>query len=87
MYKTIEDLYPLTIVCDRYGGAYSGGKYTAWLLDPWDVPAGIEECDFVCRAFWEKNDEPVGIADTPIAAMENLRVKVNEFLEKNLNEL
>ena len=87
MYKTIEELYPLTIVCDRYNGAYSGGKYTAWMLDPWDVPADIEECDFVCRDFWEKNEEPVGIGANPIIAMEDLRLKVNEFCKKSLCDL
>lgn len=29
-----RDIYPLTIVKDRYTGVYSGGIYTAWKLSP-----------------------------------------------------
>lgn len=36
-----EKLYPLTIVMDRYTGVYSGGKFTAWNLDPDKVPEDI----------------------------------------------
>ena len=82
MYKTIEDIFPLTIVCDRYGGTYSGGKYTAWMLDPWDVPEGIDECDPLCNIFWSHYTEPVGLGATPMQAMEDLRVKLNDYLEK-----
>ena len=30
--KEISDIYPLTVVSDRYTGTYSGGEYTAWNL-------------------------------------------------------
>lgn len=46
------EIYPLTVVCDRYTGTYSGGAYTAWNLDPWDVPREIEGDDGTCREFW-----------------------------------
>lgn len=47
------DVYPLTIVSDRYGGAYSGGRFTAWCLDSTKVPADIHEDDVTCHNFWE----------------------------------
>ena len=87
MIKTIEELYPLTIVCDRYGGTYSGGKYTAWYCDPWDVPLGVEECDPLCDIFWRNNTDPVGLGATPQAAMEDLRIKLNEYNDKMHKEL
>lgn len=49
----IEDcIYPLTIVKDRYGGAYSNGKYTAWNLKNWAVPDEISKSDCECSDFW-----------------------------------
>ena len=79
MIQTIDELYPLTIVCDRYGGTYSGGRYTAWPCDPWDVPLGCEESDPICDMFWRNYEWPVGLGATPQAAMEDLRIKLNEY--------
>lgn len=81
-YKTIEEIYPMTLVCDRYGGTYSGGIYTAWMCDPWDVPVEIEESDGPCDLFWESYTGPVGKGATPLQAMEDLRIKINEFNEE-----
>ena len=41
IYQTI---YPLTITKDRYSGTYSGGYFTAWNLDPDQIPYEIA-CD------------------------------------------
>ena len=84
--KTIEEIYPMTLVCDRYGGTYSGGRYTAWMCDPWDVPIEIEESDGPCALFWDSYTFPVGKGDSPLQAMEDLRVKINEFNEKTHKE-
>lgn len=67
--------YPLTIVYDRYTGVYSGGKYTAWNLLPWEVPKEIDGDDVECRDFWYNNLIPVGVGDTPEKAVENLKDK------------
>lgn len=32
------ELYPLTIIKDRYSGVYSGGKWLAFNLDPEEIP-------------------------------------------------
>lgn len=79
--NTIEEIYPLTVVCDRYGGTYSGGRYTAWNCDPWDVPEEIDEGDVSCSIFWDDYKKPVGKGVTPLQAMEDLRIKLNEDLE------
>ncbi len=39
----IDNPYPLTIVADRYGGAYSGGNYVAF-------PLHFDEKTRACRA-------------------------------------
>lgn len=36
-----KNLYPLTIVMDRYTGVYSGGRFTAWNLNPDEIPEEI----------------------------------------------
>ena len=46
------DIYPLTIVSDRYSGTYSGGVYTAWNHYVDEIPHEIEGDDGVCREFW-----------------------------------
>lgn len=67
-----RDIYPLTIVKDRYNGAYSHGKYTAWNLNPCYVPEEICSSDVECYDFWLDNHLPVGLGDTPWEAVENL---------------
>lgn len=48
----IFDIYPLTIVKDRYTGVYSGGEWTAWCCDADEVPPEISSCDLACSDFW-----------------------------------
>ena len=72
-----EDIWPLLILFDRYGGVYSGGKWLAFNLDPadWkgslnDDPMGGDD-----EAMWfAKTAQPVpwGKGDTPDAAVEDL---------------
>lgn len=75
-----EEVYPLTIVMDRYEGTYSGGYYTAWNLDVEDVPTEIESDDVTCYNFWHSYEGVVGLGRTPNEATEDLRRKLN--LEK-----
>lgn len=65
-------IYPCTITADRYGGSYSGAAWTAWPLDAEDIPQGPEESDPVCRAFWDRYEEPVGKGRTATAAYNDL---------------
>lgn len=72
------EIYPLTITLDRYNGTYSGGKYTAWRLRTWDIPEKASSDDVDCFEFWnyEADGFPVGVGDSPEAAIESLRRKL-----------
>lgn len=78
MYEDLitDSIYPLTIVSDRYNGAYSGGKYTAWNLDPDKIPTEINADDTTCRLFWIDltidNKIPHGVGKTIEEAVGNL---------------
>lgn len=78
-----EDVYPLTIICDRYTGVYSGGLYTAWNLNHRDIPDFVDGDDVTCMCGWyelskraAKDRIPVGIGATPDAALEDLKRKL-----------
>lgn len=77
------DIYPLTIVKDRFNGTYSKGKYVAWNCQPCNVP----EDSYTRDAFylWENIyffkdiDFPsFGIGDTIEEAIKNLSNKIKE---------
>ncbi len=80
-------IYPATIVTDRYGGTYSGGTYTAWNLDPDEIPPEINESDIPCMEFWEENKIPVGLGATPDEALRDLYVKYFSTEGKDYNEI
>mgnify|MGYP004647573003 FL=1 len=65
-------VYPLTILCDRYGGTYSGGAYTAWNRHYDDLPYGFDADDEDCAEFWMYNVIPVGRGTTPNDAVIDL---------------
>lgn len=71
--------YPTTIVQDRYGGCYSGGAYTAWLLEPWEVPGEIGCGDMICGDFWAENTLPCGKGSTPDEAEQDLIDKIRDW--------
>lgn len=69
-----NEIYPCTIVNDRYNGIYSGGKWTAWNLDAENVPSEINGGDMACLNFWEVESECyiIGRGNTIIEAYKNL---------------
>ena len=70
-----KDIYPLTIIRDRYNGAYSKGKYLAFNLDYYDIPREIDGDDVECFDFWcffEPNKYIIGKGNTIKKALENL---------------
>lgn len=75
-----NDIYPLTIVCDRYSGTYSGGRFTAWNVEPGYIPHAICGDDCACADFWREQDYngyyPVGVGNTIEEAIENLKKKL-----------
>lgn len=79
----LKQHYPTTIVAYRYTGVYSGGKYTCWPLDFWNLPDGIEGGDGECDEFWSKCDKSkVGIGNTPQEAFDDLERKLNDLCNK-----
>lgn len=79
----LESHYPTTIVADRYTGVYSGGLFTCWPLDFFNLPDDIEGGDTDCDIFWFRCDKSeVGIGNTPQEAFEDLEKKIKDKLEK-----
>lgn len=60
--KEIDELYPLCVLKDRYGGVYSGGKWTAWISGIDWVPEGIFGDDVECAICWDnlRNERKAG---------------------------
>lgn len=68
--------YPLTIIMDRYGGAYSGAEFTAWNLYEYEIPSDANADDCTCAEFWFKSDIIVGKGNTPDLAAADLIKKL-----------
>ena len=52
-----EDIYPLTVIRDRYNGTYSGASYLAFNLESNFVPSEVHGSDIHCSYFWDLIDE------------------------------
>jgi hypothetical protein len=65
-------IWSVTIIKDRYNGAYSYGKWTAWGCHHDDVPEEPGDDDVTCANFWEDFNGKVGLGETPNEALENL---------------
>lgn len=74
-----ESIYPLTITADRYTGAYSDGRFTAWNLEPSEVPTEPFEDDVSCMGFWfgDRNGLVCGVGNTVEEAVGNLYIALN----------
>ncbi len=70
--RDMKEVWPCTIVKDRYGGVYSGAKWVAWPCDGDDVPGAPTEDDVTCHNFWHDFKGYVGKGRTPCAALEDL---------------
>ena len=56
----MEDIYPITIIRDRYNGTYSGGKYLAFNLNYDEIPPQINADDVTCFLYWQDSKILVG---------------------------
>lgn len=79
--EVYKNLYPLTIVMDRYTGVYSGGIFTAWNLDPDEIPEDICADDNSASEFFDdirygRRDYIYGIGETPDEAAMDLYMKI-----------
>lgn len=73
-----EELYPLTIIRDRYNGVYSGASWLAFNLDYNEIPDAVCGSDIDCLNFWqnEGKDMVVGKGAYPQEALNDLYWKV-----------
>lgn len=69
----MNEIYPLTIINDRYTGTYSGGEFTAWNMDYSEIPTEPAEDDVTCMWFWSDTEIPIGRGKTPQEAVDDLR--------------
>ena len=76
----MNEIYPVTIVMDRYGGTYSGGEWLAFNCNPEKLPSGFDEDDLSCDEFWRHNRLKIGVGSTPNDALLHLKV---QFLSGN----
>lgn len=75
---TENDLYPVTIICDRYNGCYSGGKYTAWNEDYYSLSEDADGSDIPAMNFFYNCPYVYGVGNTPNEALEDLKKKLAE---------
>ena len=78
--EVYKELYPLTIVIDRYTGTYSGGIFTAWNLDLDEIPEDIcaddnSASDFFDDIRYGRRDYIYGVGATPDEAAMDLYIK------------
>lgn len=74
-----DEIYPLSIVADRYSGCFSGGAYTAWNLDHYNLPSEIDDDDVTCYDFWSGKDcqrYVIGKGRTVSEALADLYIKL-----------
>ena len=86
-----KELDSLTICLDRYGGLYSGGKYTAWYTDPPCVPKEINDRENVCEPFWLYGVDDIcikyGVGDTIDEAVHNLYDNIQKWRNNMPNNI
>ena len=70
------ETYPVTIIYDRYGGTYSGGKWLAFNKYEDDIPIEISGGDTEAFYFWKSYKGIVGKGASPNEAYENLKNKI-----------
>lgn len=77
-------IYPVTIVKDRYDGTYSNAKWLALPTDPGQVPDEIGGSDPEEMIFWREFKEaefPIGKGESPDEALKDLIEKAIKYYE------
>ena len=67
-----NNIYPLTIIRDRYSGSYSGGTYVAFNLEAHKVPAEVFGDDCTAMRFWKHFKGVVGCGGCADSAVKDL---------------
>jgi hypothetical protein len=74
--KSIKEIYPITIIKDRYSGFYSGGEFVAFNLELNEVPSEVLSNNEDCFYFWDNCNILVGVGETPNEALNDLINKI-----------
>lgn len=70
----MSDIYPLTIVKDKHNGIYSGGKWTAWNRNPWEISHIVSSGDDKdCADLFSTPNLIFGRGETPQEAIDDLQ--------------
>lgn len=94
----MKDIYPLTIIKDRYQGLYSKGNYTAWNQYFCSIPIEIDGQDLECAKFWDSFDSGelifhnmfkervfAGRGHTPQEALEDLQKRLLKYGNRKID--
>lgn len=76
--KISNEIYPLTIIHDRYGGTYSDGEFTAWPYEHWDIDENVDADDVSCMTYWHNTEDIAGRGNTIIDAVVDLGKRMKE---------
>lgn len=80
----MTNIYPLTIIKDRYNGCYSGGKFFAFNQEHGGIPDFVGSDDGSERNGWDElrttnaNNICFAVGNTIEEAVENLRTRMIE---------
>ena len=67
-----NNIYPLTIIRDRYSGSYSRGTYVAFNLEAHKVPVEVFGDDCTAMRFWKHFKGVVGRGGCADSAVKDL---------------
>lgn len=95
--KDIDNFYPLCVLKDRYGGAYSNGEWTAWIDGIDYIPEGVFGDDVECMTTWRKlqgerreGKTIYGVGNTPEEALRDIvrayKFRLSLFEKKDEDE-
>ena len=77
----LKEQYPLTVISDRYGGTYSGGRFLAYPCDFDEIGEDVNGGDNACMDYWDEFNGIVGKGATIEEAVQDLRDKLQKELE------
>lgn len=80
--KISNEIYPLTIIHDRYSGVYSGGKFTAWPYEHGMIDEDVDADDVSCMTYWYNTEDVAGRGDTIIDAVIDLGRRAKEKYDR-----
>ena len=88
-YKFWQDIYPITIVQDRYGGTYSGAAFLCFGCEYYEIPQEVNGDDIEAMTFWDNTnlrtchaDLRIGKGNTPDDALRDYAEKYYKLTNK-----